>query len=264
MEFIRAYPYPAKIVAQLDYEPSWFTGEWRRMYSRPITVFYGVDNPIRITFLNADQKAANLTNITANVNVFSPGTQYQWITKPVTIANATAGQANITFTSSDLAPLELGFYEIGMTANYGNSNATPVFLNDNYLGRITMDLQLGPVSSELDPIPVSFTDTSGIGVVSDQIDLTVRPTGDTTATFCANLVQPYTGNIIAQGTMVTNPTNNDFGNIIVENYSNVSGNVMFNVLGSYATIRFIVDAIDPWGNSNVIVSDYIDCGKIRY
>jgi hypothetical protein len=265
MQQIRAYQFPFRMIAQLDADPSGFYGEFRQMYSRQITTFKGVDNPVRINFLNTDQKFANIATITANVNVFTPGTQYQWFSKPVVVGNASIGSANVTFLSSDLAGLELGFYEIGMTATDTTSNiTTPVFLNDNYQGRLPMELQLGPVSAETDPISLTFTDVSNVGVVSNQVNLTIRPAGNNTATFFANLAQPYTGNIIAQGTLVTNPVNSDFGNITVQPYANISGPVMFNVLGTYAVMRFIIDTLDPAGNSNIIVSNFVGNATIRY
>lgn len=270
MQTVLAYNYPIKILAQIvdDYiNQLGYDTEWRQVYSREITAFQGVNNPVKITFLNTDQKTANIANLTISVNLFTPETQYQWLSKTANVANASTGIAWVTFTSSDLQPLEYGMYEIGMTATDVNSGqVTPVYLNDNYQGRLTFNLLPGPVSTQTPPVGITFTDVPLSGVVSNYIDLTVRPQGDSTLTFFANLIVPYTGNIIAQGAMITNPVYpSDFANIVVENYSNFSGNTMLNVLGTYSTMVFLVDQLDPggqWGNINA--NNYITSSMVRY
>lgn len=267
MQTIKIFRFPIKIWPLIVLDPgSSFITEWHNVYSRPITLFKGVDNPIKLWNLNTDQKPINISNISLTCNLFTPGTQYQWISKSVTNVDSANGVAQVTFVSSDLAGLELGKYEIGMTAtdiNFGN--ATPVYLNDNYQGRLTVNLELGSVSALTDPIPVTFTDTPRVGVVSNYIDLTVRPSGNNNLTFGANLIVPYTGNIVAQGAMITNPVNGDFGNILLENYDNFSGLTMFNVPGTYATIRFLIDELDPNGTyGNINANNYITSAAIRY
>jgi hypothetical protein len=265
MQTIKAFNYPIKIRAQLVIDPPTILQEERFVYSRPITVFQGVQNNIKIWFLNTDQKPVDISNISVTFNLFTPATQYQWLSKPVNDYDSANGVAIINLLSSDLAPLALGFYEVGMTAtSLIDSSVTPVYLNDNYQGRLSLNLEPGPVSALTPPIPVTFTDTSHVGVVSDNIDLTVRPSGNNNLTFGANLILPYTGNIVAQASMVTNPVNADFGNVVIENYSNVSGPIMFNVPGTFAVMRFLLSALDPNGNGNVVANNYITSSSVRY
>ena len=115
-----------------------------------------------------------------------------------------------------------------------------------------------------DPIPVPFTDVGHVGVVSGQINLTSRPMNSTTATLQLDFAQPYSGNIISQGSLVSIPLPSDFANINSVNYSNANGIIFQNVLGSYAVIQFLVDEIDPMGWGNVNVAAWISNANIRY
>lgn len=267
MQTVEVYTYPIKLWPVLITDDAILScKEYRIVYSRPITIFKGVQNKIKLWCLNTDQKPINISNVSLTCNLFTPGTQYEWVSKTVANIDNANGVAQVAFLDSDLAALNLGTYELGMTATDTNTgDITPVYLNDNYQGRLPFLLEMGPVSALTNPIPVVFTDTPSVGVVSNYIDMTNRPAGNNISTFTANLVVPYTGNILAQGAIVTNPVNIDFGNIIVENYSNVSGQVMFNVPGTITSLRFILDSIDPNGRyGNAIPSDYITSACIRY
>ena len=167
-----------------------------------------------------------------------------------------------TLLASQLAPLDFGFYQIGLVATDMGGNAFPIYINDHYGSRLTATLMKGPVFAYADPINVVWTDQSLLGVCSDAINLTGRPLSSTTATLMANLVA-YTGNIVAQGSLVSFPTNTDWANISSVYYSNVSGPVFQNVLGSYAWCRFLLPDADPMGTGNVNVNNYITGGNIR-
>lgn len=234
------------------------------VYSNPIQLYSGVNNPIRIFCLNSDQKFIDASNISIQAGIFSPGTSEELITVNAANVDAAHGLVQINFSPDDLEPLNFGTYEVALTAIDANLNAYPIYINDHYGSRLTTTLSKGPILEYNDPISVNFTDVEHVGVVSDQIDLTKRPVNSFVATLQAQLEQ-YTGNIISQGTLISIPTVDDWANVSSSYYSNISGNILQNVLGSYAMIRFVVDGIDPrkFGNigqsniANVIISSSI-------
>lgn len=239
--------------------------EERVVYSVPIQLYSGVNNPIKISCLNSDQKAINVSNVDIQVGLFVPNTQNELITANATNIDAANGVVQIIFTPSDLAPLDFGLYEVALVATDANLNAYPVYIDDNYGSRLTTRLSKGPVLAYPDPIPLTFGDVVDIGVVSNPINLTTRPMNSTLATLCANLVL-YTGNIVAQGTMVSIPLPNDWGNISATYYANTAGLVFQSVSGSFAWLRFVLDSIDPNGSGNLSpanVAMYISGGNIR-
>lgn len=240
--------------------------EVRTVYSIPVVLYSGVNNPIKIQCLNSDQKRINVTNVAIQCGLFEPNTQNELITANAASIDSANGIVEIMFTPSQLSPLDFGSYEIALTGtDTANLITYPIYINDNFGSRLTTTLAKGPVFAYPDPTPVTFLDIVDIGVVSNAIDLTQRPMNSTLATLCANIVS-YTGNIIAQGTMVSIPLPNDWGNVSSTYYANAAGLVFQSVSGSFAQIRFILDSIDPSGTGNLSPSNiaaYISGGNIR-
>jgi hypothetical protein len=239
------------------------------VYSVPLKLYSGVNNPIKIICLNSDQKYINVSNANIQVGLFVAGTENELIIANATNIDSANGVVQIIFTPSELAPLDFGFYEVAVTATDANLNVWPVYIDDNYGSRLTVQFLKGPVLAYANALPVNWTDISTIGVVSQQIDLTNRPMGSTLATLQTNLGNStigYTGNILAQGSMVTIPLPPDWGNISSTYYANVSGNIVQSVQGSFAMLRFIADGIDPnkWGNvSQSNIGNAISYSSVR-
>jgi hypothetical protein len=239
--------------------------EDRIVYSTPLTLYSGVNNPVKIVCLNSDQKSINVEAVSIQVGLFVPNTQNELLTANATNIDSANGVVQVTFTPSQLAPLDFGFYEVALTATDGNLNVFPIYIDDNYGSRLTTTLMKGPVLAYPNPYPVVFSDVTDVGVVSDPINLTGRPMNSTVATLCANIVS-YTGNIVAQGTTVTIPTLHDWGNVSATYYANAAGLYFQSVTGSFAWIRFILDSIDPTGTGNLSPSNvaaFISGGNIR-
>ena len=232
------------------------------VYSTPITLYSGVNNPIKIQCLNSDQKSINVADVTIQAGLFAPGTQNELILLTATDIDSANGIVQVNFTPAELAPLDFGFFEFTLIAADNTGNVWPVYIDDNYGSRLSTTLAKGPVLAYPDPIAVTFTDQTDVGVCSDQIDLSKRPMNSTLATLEANLVS-YTGNITAQGSLVTIPTPIDWANISSAYYSNVSGLVFQSVSGSYAQLRFVLNNADPHGWGNLNASTWITGGNIR-
>ena len=222
---------------------------YRVMYANPISLYQGVGNLIQIFCMNSDQKNIDVSNVTVQVGLFEPNTENELATLIATPIDSANGRVIVNFTPSVLAPLDFGMYEVAVTAIDQNNNVWPVYINDSYGSRLKASLSKGPVLGYGNAINLIFTDQTMLGVVSQQVDLTKRPMGSTLATLQISFNQ-YTGNILAQGTMVTNPVPNDWANISSAFYANISGNVFQNVSGTYALMRIVADGIDPngWGN----------------
>jgi hypothetical protein len=239
--------------------------EDRIVYSTPLTLYSGVNNPVKIVCLNSDQKSINVEAVSIQLGLFVPNTQNELLTANATNIDSANGVVQVTFTPSQLAPLDFGFYEVALTATDGNLNVFPIYIDDNYGSRLTTILMKGPVLAYPNPYPVVFSDVTDVGVVSDPINLTGRPMNSTVATLCANIVS-YTGNIVAQGTTVTIPTLHDWGNVSATYYANAAGLYFQSVTGSFAWIRFVLDSIDPTGTGNLSPSNvaaFISGGNIR-
>ena len=274
MQLIRTYfeNLEPKIRAQIVGFSSVTTGiglvgynEDRIVYSTPLQLFSGVSNPVKIVCLNSDQKPVDVSNVSIQCGLFQPNSQNELITANASSVDSANGVVQVTFTASQLAPLNFGLYEVALVATDANLISYPIYIDDNYNSRLTTRLSKGPVLAYPDPYPVTFTDVVDVGVVSNQINLTNRPMNSTLATLCSNIVS-YTGNIVAQGTLVSVPLPNDWGNISSTYYANAAGLYFQSVSGSFAQIRFLLDSIDPSKTGNISPSNialFINGGNIR-
>lgn len=113
------------------------------MYSRPIKVYQGVDNPIQVIIRNQDQKKINLTGYTVQAAIQDPTNQVTIETYAVTFANIATGQGTFTIDRATINTLEQRFYKLTFKTNFTSDNTEqPVYIDDNY--GVPLDLQVLP------------------------------------------------------------------------------------------------------------------------
>ena len=141
---IKSYLYPNDLVIQVI-DPTIFTTRDREVYSRPIKVYQGIDNPIQITVRNQDQKPVDLTGYDVQVDIQDYVNQTSVTSVSVTWANIQRGEGNFTITSNVVNQLEQRFYSLTTRtiANVGNvAVQAPLYIDDNF-GAV-LDLQVLP------------------------------------------------------------------------------------------------------------------------
>lgn len=137
---VKAYIYPNTVEVQV-FDPTIFTTRNRQVYSRPIKVYQGIDNPIQVIVRNQDQKSVNLTGSSVTASIQDPTNQTTITSFPVTWSNIQAGQGNFTITSANIGGLENRFYKLTFSSNT-NGNLSPVYIDDNY--GVPLDLEILP------------------------------------------------------------------------------------------------------------------------
>jgi len=113
------------------------------MYSRPIKVYQGIDNPIQVLVKNQDQKNVNLTGYTVQASIQDPTNQVTIETYAVTFANVAIGQGTFTLDKGTINTLENRFYKLTFkTIKTSDSTEQPVYIDDNY--GVPLDLEILP------------------------------------------------------------------------------------------------------------------------
>ena len=139
---VKAYLYPNKAEVQV-FDPAIFTDRNRVVYSRPIKVYQGIDNPIQVIIRNQDQKSVNLTGSNVVAAIQDTTNQTTINSYPVTWANIQAGQGNFTLDANTINSLENRFYKLTFKVINGNtSQSAPVYIDDNY--GVPLDLEILP------------------------------------------------------------------------------------------------------------------------
>jgi len=139
---IKAYLYPNTALVQV-FDPTIFNVRNRVVYSRPIKVYQGIDNPIQVIVKNQDQKAVDLTGYTVQADIQDPTNLVTVNSYAVTFTDITKGLANFTIDSDTINNLENRFYKLTFkTIATGNLQAAPVYMDDNY--GVPLDLEVLP------------------------------------------------------------------------------------------------------------------------
>lgn len=143
---VKAYLYPNTVEVQV-FDPSIFTTRNREVYSRPIKVYQGVDNPIQVIVKNQDQKPVNLTGSSVTASIQDPVNQVTIASYPVTWANIQLGRGTFTFDANTINSLEQRFYKLAFSTTVTATDETrPVYIDDNY--GVPLDLEVLPAYYE--------------------------------------------------------------------------------------------------------------------
>ena len=143
---VKAYLYPNTAEVQV-FDPAIFTTRNRQVYSRPIKVYQGVDNPIQVIVKNQDQKSVNLTGSTVTASIQDPTNRVTIKSYPVTFSNIMLGQGTFTFDANTINSLEQRFYKLAFSTTVTNTDVTsPVYIDDNY--GVPLDLEVLPAYYE--------------------------------------------------------------------------------------------------------------------
>ena len=138
---VKAYLYPNTAEVQV-FDPTIFTNRNRKMYSRPIKVYQGIDNPIQVIVMNQDQKNVNLTGYTVQASIQDPTNKTTIETYAVTFANIAVGQGTFTLDKGTINTLENRFYKLTFKTIKADNTEQPMYIDDNY--GVPLDLEILP------------------------------------------------------------------------------------------------------------------------
>jgi hypothetical protein len=144
---VKAYLYPNLAEVQV-FDPAIFTTRNRQVYSRPIKVYQGVDNPIQVIIRNQDQKKVDLTGSSVTASIQDPTNQLTVKSYPVLFGanvggNIQLGQGTFTFDANTINGLEQRFYKLAFSTTVTSTDVTrPVYIDDNY--GVPLDLEVLP------------------------------------------------------------------------------------------------------------------------
>ncbi len=137
---ILAYLYPNTAEVQI-WDPSIFSPRNRVVYSRPIKIYQGIDNPVQVVVLNQDQKPVDLTGYSLQAEIQDPLTETTAHSYTITFTNQSKGQGTFTVPTADVTALEQRFYWLTLktVANVGNV-ARPVYVDDNWTAPLDLEV----------------------------------------------------------------------------------------------------------------------------
>jgi hypothetical protein len=140
MQIVQSYLYPNIVEVQF-LDPTIFTTRNRVVYSRPIKIYQGIDNPLQIVIKNQDQKAVDLTGYTVQIDIQDPLNKLTAYTFAVTFTDITKGQGTVILDKDTVNSLDQRIYKLTMrTVNEDDASEKPLYIDDNF--NVPLDLQV--------------------------------------------------------------------------------------------------------------------------
>ena len=174
-------------------------------YTPNVKVYRGVDNDIRVNFVNRDQKKTSLIDKTASFIMIDPDTNMTLLEKSVTSIDATKGIAEINISETDLLNLTAKYYTYSFKIVDGEGKTQIGYSDDNYGAGGSLEV--------LDGVYPTFQESTA-----------------------------FTGTLTIQGSLSPQPTglqNADFTTISVQTYTAQTANAFVSFTGVYSAVRFV-------------------------
>ena len=142
MQQIQCYLYPNIVEVQFQ-DLAIFSPRNRVVYSRPITVYQGIDNPLQVVVRNQDQKAVNLTGYLVQLDIQDPVAQASVDSLAVTITDYEKGRGTVTIPREVVNLLDQRRYKITVKLiNDATNVERPMYVDDNF--GASLDLEVLP------------------------------------------------------------------------------------------------------------------------
>jgi len=140
-------------------DPAIFTTRNRIVYSRPIKIYQGIDNPIHIVAKNQDQKPVDFTGYVMTVEIQDPENEITVASYSVNFVTINKGLGTFTIPRDTVNALDQRHYQLTARLINSATNAeNPLYIDDNY--SVAVPLQV--LSAYYSTDPVSPTLAEGI------------------------------------------------------------------------------------------------------
>ena len=163
MQTIKTYLY-ANLVEVQFWDPTIFSVRERIVYSRPVKIYQGIDNPLQVTVKNQDQKPINLTGYLLQLDIQDPQTSGSLQSIPVSITDFIKGQGTVTIPRDIVNSLEQRFYKLTVKLIEDATNKErPTYIDSNY-GAL-LDLEVLPGWYESTPLTLESDEVIDAGTI---------------------------------------------------------------------------------------------------
>ncbi|CAB4133286.1 hypothetical protein UFOVP257_116 [uncultured Caudovirales phage] len=160
---IQCYLYPNIIEIQL-WDPTIFSPRNRVVYSRPIKVYQGIDNPMQLVIKNQDQKPVNVTGYLVQLDIQDPLAQGSVESLAITMVDTTKGLGKVTIPKEVVNSLDQRIYKLTIKLiDQATNIERPLFIDDNFTA--LLDLQVLPGWYESMPLTLNGDEVLDAGTI---------------------------------------------------------------------------------------------------
>jgi hypothetical protein len=247
----------------------------RMNYSRPIKLYKGIDNTVKLLIKNNDQKPVNITGYTFTFYVLSDFQGFPnpsqadnpqvSIVLPCTIVDPIKGIVTVTIPANVLEALDNNFYNFSVSAEDNNGNNVVAYATEDYQVRGQVELESGSYptfrpsalavfsantvgstnGSTDDPFSIfNIAALNPINAISDPMSADMPSNNNSRGIHSAQYYfNNFTGSVTIQGSLdvsAAQPSSVSWFNILTTNYTNQSAPDLVSFTGVYNFVRFAI------------------------
>jgi hypothetical protein len=141
MQTLRVYLYDQILRLQIFPDQSIIV-EDRNVYTRPLTIYQGINNTVKLLVRNSDQKAVDIIDKTFYAQLLTVPDNDHVASFTAQLVDAAKGIAEVTIPVNVTSVLTTGYYHLALRYVEGDETK-PVYTDDNYGVLIPVHVQLG-------------------------------------------------------------------------------------------------------------------------
>jgi len=150
---IQSYLYDNIILVQILDQGTFLPPRNRTVFSKPIKVYQGIDNPLQIVVRNQQQKAADLTGYTMQMDIQDPFEKGAVESLAVSIDTVASGLCSVTIPKATTVALKQRMYYLTLKLINTSTNAErPLYIDDNFGAQLKIEVLPGWYESD----PLNF------------------------------------------------------------------------------------------------------------
>jgi hypothetical protein len=224
------------------------------VYAKPLQIYKGIDNKIKLLIKNQDQKLQTILNSNIVFNLIDSANSELVFSRACVITPGVNGAASFVLNEFDLYDIQAGVYNYSIKLINGEGDTSIVFADDNYnaqgqarvsnsaypMFKESIQVNLGPFYNN--PINGKFGYSNSNIVVSDVVTVLdrtkVRAVLQTVQYYGTN----FRGTVEIQGCLESTLTSypNSWFTVDTQTFTNFTGVDFNNFVGKFSLVRFKV------------------------
>jgi hypothetical protein len=150
---IQSYLYDNIILVQILDQATFLPPRNRTVFSQPIKVYQGIDNPLQIVVRNQQQKAADISGYNVQLDIQDPFEKGAVESLAVTVDSAATGKCSVTIPRATTVALKQRMYYATLKLINTSTNAErPLYMDDNFGAQLKIEVLPGWYESD----PLNF------------------------------------------------------------------------------------------------------------
>lgn len=226
------------------------------VYAKPLQIYKGIDNKIRLMIKNQDQKLQNLSNTTIVFNLIS-SENYELVFERACTVTIDKGIATLTLDEAELNDVAAGIYNYSVKLVSGEGETKIVYADDNYnaQGQARVNDTVYPqfvpsLQPNLGPFYNNNPSASGYSIADQMFTNALNVFDRVKSRAVLQTIQYYltnfTGTVTVQGSLSATMTAypDDWFDIDSLSYEGVTGCQFSNFVGKIGLVRFKITTTD--------------------